>query len=274
MTKDKQSDIDFNIQAHNKVADKYAAIHGEIYNQHEQSRIHASLKEAMELIQCGDMKTRKRVLDLGCGAGNLTDHLVSLGAEVIASDVSPTFLTQIRQRHPESTVTTLQLNGSDLCDLQDASIDMVAAYSVLHHIPDYLVIIDECLRVLKPGGILYLDHEVPDEYWDNIVSLKQFYKEVQSFWPHNITKFLKLENYVDFLIRKLCNSRYRREGDIHVFPDDHIEWQKITARVNKQGYVLTQRNYLLYRAGFKTEIYDKYKSSLSDMRLGIYRKRN
>ncbi len=273
MAKDTQSDIDFNIQAHNKVAAKYAAIHGEIYNQHEQSRLHASLKEAMDLIQCGDMTTRKRVLDLGCGAGNLTDHLVSLGAEVIASDVSPIFLTQISQRHPEATVTTLRLNGSDLCDLQDASIDMVATYSVLHHIPDYLGIIDECMRVLKPGGILYLDHEEPDEYWDNTVTLKQFYKEVQRFWPHIITKFLKPENYVDFLIRKLRNPRYRREGDIHVFPDDHIEWQKIAARVNKHGYGLIQRDYLLYRSGFKTEIYDKYKSSLSDMRLGIYRKR-
>lgn len=267
-----QSDIEFNILAHNKVASKYAAIHGEIYNQYEQSRLHASLKEAMDLIQCKDGAKRKRVLDLGCGAGNLTDHLVSLGAEVIASDVSPGFLSQIQRRYPDTSVTTLQLNGSDLGSVQDNSLDMVATYSVLHHIPDYLCIIDECMRVLKPGGILYLDHEVPDQYWSNTGALKQFYKEAQRFWPHRITKFLRPENYVDFFIRKFHNPRYRREGDIHVFADDHIEWQKIAERVNQHGYVLIQRDYLLYRSGFNYETYERHKNSLSDMRLGIYRK--
>jgi 2-polyprenyl-3-methyl-5-hydroxy-6-metoxy-1,4-benzoquinol methylase len=273
METETQSNINYNIKAHNKVAAIYAAIHGEIYNQPEQSRLHASLKEAMGLILCGEMKTRKRVLDLGCGAGNLTDHLVCLGAEVIASDVSPSFLTQIRQRHPESIVTTLQLNGNDLTNIEDESLDMVAIYSVLHHIPDYLRIIDECMRVLEPGGILYLDHEVPDEYWGNVATLRRFYREAKSFGPHSLMKFLRPENYIDFLIRKFRNPRYRREGDIHVFPDDHIEWGEIAARISKKGDLLLQRDYLLFRSGFNAEVYDAHRKSLSDMRLAIYRKR-
>jgi len=273
MVTESRSDIEINIQAHNKIAAKYALIHGEIYNKHEQLRLHATLKEAMDMVQCDKTTERKQVLDLGCGAGNLTNHLVTLDAKVIAADVSPNFLTQLGQRYPKSAVTTLQLNGSNLSDIKDASIDMVATYSVLHHIPDYLGIIDECMRVLKPGGILYVDHEVPDEYWSHTSTLKNFYKEVQSFGPPFLTKFLRPTNYVDFLIRKLHNPRYRREGDIHVFPDDHIEWQKIAERVSKHGDMLVQRDYLLYRSGYKLEVYEAYKNSLSDMRLGIYRKR-
>ena len=273
MLTDSRSNIEFNIQAHNKVAIKYAAIHGEIYNQTEQSRLHASLKEAMDLIQCEGTTARKQVLDLGCGAGNLTDHLVAMNANVISADVSPNFLSQIRQRHSKNEVSTLQLNGSDLSNIEDASLEMVATYSVLHHIPDYLSIINECMRVLKSGGILYIDHEVPDEYWHHTATLNKFYKDVQSFGPHILTKFLRPTNYIDFFIRKLRNPRYRREGDIHVFPDDHIEWQKIAERINKHGEMLIQRDYLLYRSGFKTEVYEAYKTTLSDMRLAIYRKR-
>jgi len=272
MVTDSRSNIEFNIQAHNKVATKYAAIHGEIYNQCEQSRLHASLKEAIGLVQCKDTTERMQVLDLGCGAGNLTDHLVTMNAKVISADVSPNFLSQIRRRHPKTDVSTLQLNGSDLSNIEDASIEMVATYSVLHHIPDYLGIIDECMRVLKPGGILYLDHEVPDEYWYNTATLNKFYKDVQSVGPHILTKFFRPTNYIDFFIRKLYNPRYRREGDIHVFPDDHIEWKKIAERVSKYGDMLIQRDYLLYRSSFKVEVYEAHKANLSDMRLAIYRK--
>ena len=272
MSTDGHSDVEINIRAHNKIAGKYASLHGEIYNQHEQSRLHSSLKQAMSFVQSADANVCKYALDLGCGAGNLTDHLVALGAKVIAADVSPNFLTQIRQRYPESAVTTLQLNGANLSGISDASIDVVAIYSVLHHVPDYLGIIEESMRVLKPGGILYIDHEVPDEYWYEIPVLRRFYNEAQSFGFHRFKKFFRLSNYVEFIIRKLYNSRYRQEGDIHVFWDDHIEWKKIAEYVGKYGELLIQRDYLLYRYGYKRDVYEAYKDSLFDMRLGMYRK--
>ena len=56
--------------------------------------------------------------------------------------------------------------GTHWCSTGDGSYDMVATYSVLHHVPDYLRIVEEMARVLKPGGILYLDHEASDSYWE------------------------------------------------------------------------------------------------------------
>lgn len=273
MVTDDPFEIQANIQAHNKIAAKYALIHGEIYNKREQMRLRASLEEAISLIQCDNTKAPALVLDLGCGAGNLTNHLINLGTNVIAADVSSNFLAQIRYRYSESLVTTLQLNGSNLSEIKDASIDMVATYSVLHHIPDYLAIIDESMRVLKPGGVLYIDHEVPDDYWCRTTILNDFYKEARQFWPDFLNKYLRPENYIDFIIRKFHNPRYRREGDIHVFPDDHIEWDRIAERVSEHGEILIQRDYLLYRSGYKHQVYEANKNILSDMRLGMYRKR-
>jgi 2-polyprenyl-3-methyl-5-hydroxy-6-metoxy-1,4-benzoquinol methylase len=44
-----------------------------------------------------------KVLDVGCGTGALTAHLLSIGAEVAAIDPSPPFIDAIRDRFPELT---------------------------------------------------------------------------------------------------------------------------------------------------------------------------
>ena len=57
------------------------------------------------------------------------------------------------------------INGKDISNIEDESVDIVALYSVLHHIPDYLGILKGFTRVLKRGGIIYIDHESSERYW-------------------------------------------------------------------------------------------------------------
>ena len=82
----KKNDLEWNIKTHNKIAKKYEKIHGEIYNEVEQKRLRNQLSFAISNVQTdGD---EKLVLDFGCGSGNLTHHLSSLGYNVLASDIS------------------------------------------------------------------------------------------------------------------------------------------------------------------------------------------
>jgi ubiquinone/menaquinone biosynthesis C-methylase UbiE len=149
----KKHDLEFNIRTHNKIAKKYEQVHGEIYNNIEQSRLHEELLFAVSNITTpGEVN---RVLDFGCGAGNLTKQLVSIGCEVIAADISQGFLDLVSSRTYETYVDTILLNGIDLSNITDESVDMVATYSVLHHVPDYIGILSEFMRVLKPGGVIY-----------------------------------------------------------------------------------------------------------------------
>lgn len=265
-----QAQILDNVKAHDKVARLYQKIHGEIYNEVEQLRLHNALNKAKSLIET--RSPRITALDFGCGAGNLTSHLLSLGLNVISSDVSPKFLNLIEQNFGKSELQTLLLNGSDLSNLDDNSVDMVATYSVLHHVPDYLSIIPEFMRVLRPGGILYIDHEVPESYWNNQKEITSFYKKARTHRLSDIKKYLRLTNYIDFLIRKTVNPRYRREGDIHVFHDDHIEWTKIYEKAQRFGALKYDESYLLFRAGYNAAIHDAWKSKISDMHLAIFQK--
>lgn len=266
------SPLESNIRAHNKVAKKYERIHGEIYNDVEQARLHESLTTALSYVNTGNII--KCALDFGCGAGNLTKHLTSLGCEVIASDVSQGFLDLVASRTYATSVKTVRLNGVDLSNIQNDSVDMVATYSVLHHVPDYLAIIKEFMRVLKSGGVIYIDHELSKNFWEKDSSLKAFELEMKGKSIPELGKYFVLTNYIDWAIRKFSNPRYRREGDIHVFEDDHIEWAKIASTlIEAGGEVLLEKDYLLFKRNYDVSVYNAYKNIVGDMHFMIVRKR-
>lgn len=266
-----RSGIRHNIRAHNAVAEAYEERHGEIFNPIEQERLRENLRKAVGWVRTGSRTLH--AIDYGCGSGNVTKHLLESGARVTAADVSQKFLDMIRKRFGSSgRCETLLLNGQDLRGINDDTLDFVAAYSVLHHVPDYLRIVDEMVRVLKPGGVLYIDHEHAPVYWE---PSEQYQTFIQMAVPPRVKtwrRFLIWRNYV-FHVRRLFNPRYEPEGDIHVFPDDHIEWEQIKEVIQERdGHVLREEDYLVYKKAYPLELYREYAARCSDMRLLVARK--
>lgn len=266
------SDLEWNIKTHNKLAEKYERMHGEIYNDHEQSRLCDQLSAAIAQIKTTSQK--KVALDFGCGAGNLTRHLSNLGCDVLACDISQGFLDLVASRNYLQEVKEIQLNGVDLANIADESVDMVATYSVLHHVPEYLSILNEFMRVLKPGGVVFIDHEQSEEFWQKSPIYQEFALKIKKASPINFKKYFLLTNYYDWLIRRLVNPRYHREGDIHVFEDDHIEWSKVTKLLLEAGgEIVLSKSYLLFRRNFNMSIYSAYKDKTTDMHVLVVRKK-
>lgn len=267
--RDKQ--IKHNVQAHDSVSSKYDDIHGEIFNPIEQARLRAQLALAMQWITTSNEP--KGVLDYGCGSGNLTHHLLALGCHVVSADVSPRFLRIIAARFGTSgSVETLKLNGRDLSNVADGSFDMTASYSVLHHVPDYLLAIRELARVTRSGGVIYLDHEFSEGYWKRDSDYTTFLATVQPTPKKHWGRFFILSNYVT-LIRRKFNARYQPEGDIHVWPDDHIDWRKVAAVLRQNGcHVVHEQDYLLFKRGYAPEVYEQYRMKCHDTHLMIAKK--
>ena len=182
-------DLIDNIKIHNKIAQKYEKVHVEIYNDIEQSRLASSLKEAKSYI---DYDGAIKALDLGCGAGNLTKHLIDLQCEVIAADTSQGFLDLVEDKFKGNTIDTFLLNGEDLHEIKSDSINFVTTYSVLHHIPDYLHAVEEMVRVCAPGGIIYIDHEHSPNYWESDENYRIFLSKASKI---NLRKYFSLINY-------------------------------------------------------------------------------
>lgn len=266
--RDHQRLIDRNVRIHDRVAARYERTHDEIFNEREQSRLRESLARARAGIATG--VDRPRALDFGCGSGNLTRHLLELGFEVVAADVSRGFLDLVERRFDGQAVTVAQIDGTGLGGMPGGSFDLAATYSVLHHIPDYVAAVGEMARVVRPGGVLYVDHEHSPGYWRADAEYREFVRAARRFdWR----KFLVPHNYYGKLRRLLIDPKYSNEGDIHVWSDDHIEWDRIDSKLAGQGFEpLFAEDYLVYRSGYRTEVYERYRSRCADMRAAAWRR--
>ena len=278
-------DIQHNIRAHDDVADRYDDEHGEIFNAVEQDRLAAILSEAVMLIESDS--DQRVALDYGCGSGNLTRHLLDQGLHVDSADISQRFLEIISERFGSTGVSnTIHLNGRDLSNIPDGQYDFVATYSVLHHVPDYLAAIREMIRVLKPGGVLYLDHEPAPSVWDSENTIYHEYLERVRPPVEQISPFQKMlrlmnpttlrtefRNFMDFRVRRALNPRYSPEGDIHVWSDDHVDWDRISGVIEESGCeVVLERDYLVYKRGYDEGVYREYADRCADVRVLVGRK--
>ncbi|MCU1482705.1 MAG: Methyltransferase type 11 [Subtercola sp.] len=95
----------------------------------------------------------QRALDVGCGAGALTEQLVErLGAPAVAAvDPSASFVAAVQQRLPAVDVREA---GAEHLPFGDAEFDAVLAQLVIHLMPNAVVGVREMARVTRPGGFV------------------------------------------------------------------------------------------------------------------------
>lgn len=274
--------ITHNGKVHDLIAPLYEDRHVEIFNQTEQLRLSELLSYATKAIQTDS--EIPRVLDYGAGTGNLTRHLLNLGAAVVASDVSSACLRELTSSSSGSERLELSLlNGFDLSQFAEESFDMVATYSVLHHVPDYCAILSEFVRVVKPGGIIYIDHEVCPSYWENRQEYQMYCSEVseqmsaqQDTYLQRLSHVINHRSWWRYLLSTLRVkwNQVSDEGDIHVYPDDHIDWHEIRDLLEPCCDILRENDYLVCRErGFPAPVWEKWHSHCVDMRLIVAIKR-
>ena len=101
----------------------------------------------------------RRILDLGCGAGQLTTTLgrVYPTAEVIGVDTDPRAITKARTRALESKRGNVEFRVGDITEgLPDGPFDLIYASLVLLHVRDYAPVLRAAYAALAPGGALWV----------------------------------------------------------------------------------------------------------------------
>ena len=268
-----------NVAAYDVVATTYDGSHPEIFNEVEQARLAGAVREVLATAGHRD-DAPARVLDVGAGTGNLTAHFLAAGARVLAADVSGECLQVVRRKFGSTgRLDTQLIDGRSLAVIADDSVDVAACYSVLHHVPDYVALVAEMARVVRPGGLVYLDHERHDESWLASAARDQFFTEAVIWPPKSWTRFIKPGNYWNrirplLVWQRWFNRRWMPEGDLHIWPEDHIEWARIERRLHEAGVApLLVHDHLQYEARYQRDAWERWKDRLTDYRMWVGRKR-
>lgn len=102
--------------------------------------------------------TGARVLDVGCGAGLLSEAMAGRGANVLGIDLAPE-LTKVARLHGLETGVKAEYRVVSVAALaaeMPGTFDAVTCMEMLEHVPDPSSIIQACATLLKPGGKLFL----------------------------------------------------------------------------------------------------------------------
>ena len=95
------------------------------------------------------------ILDLGCGVGLSSVILSGYGYEVVGLDILFEGLTKAKNiLKPDETLPFLVVGDVERTPFLDQTFGVIFIGGVLHHFPNYITVLRECYRILKPKGKL------------------------------------------------------------------------------------------------------------------------
>lgn len=114
--------------------------------------------KAIGLLAAQHGRTRTlKVVDIGCGAGTQCRLWAQLGHHVHGLDVNGPLIDVARQRaQAEQLMIDFDVGSATDLPYADESMDVSLLPELLEHVADWQSCLNEAVRVLKPGGLLYL----------------------------------------------------------------------------------------------------------------------
>jgi 2-polyprenyl-3-methyl-5-hydroxy-6-metoxy-1,4-benzoquinol methylase len=98
----------------------------------------------------------KVILDLGCNDGAISEGYLARGArELVGVDIDEAAITRARERNGSPNASFIPCGTTSL-PLDDSAFDIIICYDVFEHVSQPAAILDECHRVLKPGGTMLI----------------------------------------------------------------------------------------------------------------------
>jgi len=136
----------------------------------------------------------KRVLDVGCGGGILSESMAQTGAIVTGIDLGEKALNVAKLHSLESGVSVdyQRIAVEALAAAQPASFDVVTCMEMLEHVPDPASVVRACAQLVKPGGQVFFStiHRNPKAYLLAVIGA-EYILNMLPRGTHDYAKFIK-----------------------------------------------------------------------------------
>jgi ubiquinone/menaquinone biosynthesis C-methylase UbiE len=144
-----------------------------------------------------------KVLDIGTGRGNfipVISECFNSFSEIIGIDTNDKALSAARESFNDERIKFVNMDAANM-KFDDGSLDTVCISNTLHHIPDMHKVLNEMMRVLKPGGLFI----VSEMFCDN-----QSEKQLSHVYVHHFNA------KIDTLLGICHNKTFKRQEIIDI----------------------------------------------------------
>ena len=178
----------------------------------------------------------KRIADVGCGGGILTEALARRGAQVTGLDLSDKALG-VARLHAAGAALAIDYRLQSVESLaaeQPATFDVVACMEMLEHVPHPQQAVAACASLLKPGGLAVFStiNRNPKSYLFAVIGA-EYVLRLLPRGTHDYARFIKPSEL----------SRHARAAGLDPFHITGMTYQPLTKRYRLEAD--TSVNYLV-----------------------------
>ena len=155
----------------------------------------------------------KRILDVGCGGGLLSEGMAARGANVTGIDLSekPLGVARLHLLESGQKVDYRKISVEQMAQETPGAFDAVTCLEMLEHVPDQASVVASCARLVKPGGQVFLStlNRNPKAYLFAVIGA-EYVLQMLPKGTHDFARFIKPSEL----------TRWCRQSDLE--PDELI----------------------------------------------------